>query len=422
MAKSFEQLLREHRAAVERFVKFSAPKDMAGDILQDVYFAAFKNFKNLKNTASFKPWIIAIARNICRDYFRRAQPQCDTFDERLELADSRYGISEAYFVRETVNSLAQNEREILHMYYWQDMPQAEIAKELGLPLGTVKSRLFAAKRDFREQYEPKGETKMKKLPNILPEYKLEKSDTPPFEVKWEELMGWFIVPREGERILWGMYDFPARRLSDTCEMKVTGKAEVHGIEGVRIHARQTCLEDGGEVEERTFVAQLTQTHSRYLATSFIQNGVHKIYTFLDGDEFLNNWGFGEDNCGNYIFPKQKGDIARDGDLVTCKEKDFLLDIVGTYRVTIGGKSYDTVCIMDVSTYNDGVVSEQYIDRNGRTVLWRRFNRDDWGFDRKGGVFEGGGKLWSERLPKNERITVNGKQYVHWYDCITDYIL
>ena len=154
----------------------------------------------------------------------------------------------------------------------------------------------------------------------------------------------------------------------------------------------------------------------------MQNGERKIYTFLDGDEFLNNWGFGEDNCGNYIYPKHKGDIVRNGTAVTCKEKNFLLDIVGTYRVTIGGKSCDTVCVMDVSTYNDGVVSEQYLDKNGKTILWRRFNRDDWGFDRKGGVFGGGGKLWSERLPENERITVNGKTYVHWYDCITDYIL
>lgn len=421
MAESFEELLRKHRAAVERFIKFRVPPDEADDILQDVYFTAFKNFKSLKNTQSFKPWIIAIARNICRSHFRRGKQKWEPCNE-AELADSRFGITEAFFVRDTVNALAENERNILHMYFWQDMPQSEISKALGVPLGTVKSRLHAAKRDFSIEYRQKGENKMKKLPDILPDYKIEKTDKPPFAVKWEELMGWFIVPREGESIAWGMYDFPSRKLTDICEMKVTGRASVHGIDGVEIEARQTCIEDGGTTEERTFVAQLTEEHSRYLATSFMQNGVRKIYTFLDGDEFLNNWGFGEDNCGNYIYPKHNGDIVRNGTAVTCKEKNFLLDIVGTYRVTIGGKSCDTVCVMDVSTYNDGVVSEQYLDKNGKTILWRRFNRDDWGFDRKGGVFGGGGKLWSERLPENERITVNGKTYVHWYDCITDYIL
>ena len=64
MAESFEELLRKHHAAVERFIKFRVPPDEADDILQDVYFTAFKNFKSLKNTQSFKPWIIAIARNI----------------------------------------------------------------------------------------------------------------------------------------------------------------------------------------------------------------------------------------------------------------------------------------------------------------------------------------------------------------------
>ena len=34
----------------------------------------------------------------------------------------------------------------------------------------------------------------------------------------------------------------------------------------------------------------------------------------------------------------------------------------------------------------------------------------------------GGKLWSEKFPENDRIFINGKMYVHWYDCITDYIL
>ena len=66
-------------------------------------------------------------------------------------------------------------------------------------------------------------------------------------------------------------------------------------------------------------------------------------------------------------------------------------------------------------YDCGVVSEQFLDKNGRTILWRRYNRVDWAIDRYK-------KPWSERLPENDRLTVNGTTYVHWYDCITDYIL
>lgn len=89
-------------------------------------------------------------------------------------------------------------------------------------------------------------------------------------------------------------------------------------------------------------------------------------------------------------------------------------MTGRAKVAIGGVAFDTVCLMDVMAYEGHVVSEQFIDKNGRTVLWRRFNRNDWKADRYGG-------LWTELLPGNERLMVNGETYVHWYDCITDYI-
>ena len=72
-------------------------------------------------------------------------------------------------------------------------------------------------------------------------------------------------------------------------------------------------------------------------------------------------------------------------------------------------------MIDDSTYSLEIVTEQYIDKDGRTVLWRRFNKDSWGDARYG-------KNWSEMLPNNEKLSVNGDTYVHWYDCITDYIL
>ena len=203
-------------------------------------------------------------------------------------------------------------------------------------------------------------------------------------------------------------------------MKVVGKAQIHGIEGVEIEAIQYGVEDyyrTGMVDrmERRFVAQLTDTHCRYLAESHVENGIRKLYTFLDGDEFLQNWGFGEDNCGNEVNLSPKGLLRREGSVVQGHTSKETVDIVGRYTVTIGGKVYDTVCVMDIQCFNDGVVSEQYLDKNGRTVLWRRFNHNDWARHRYG-------KPWTELLPDNERLTVNGETYVHWYDCISDYIL
>lgn len=420
----FEVLLDAEKISVERFVRFKInSKADADDILQEVYLTAYQKFAQLKNRDSFKAWIISIARNKCNDYFRGIANQFEIpLEELTELhqSDSRYGTAEISLVRDTIEMLGDKDKQILYLFFWKEIPQAEIAKRLNVPIGTVKSRLHTAKQNFKNKYPyytgiSKGENTMKRLPEFIPEYKIEVSDKKAFDVKWEELMGWFLVPKLGEKLSWGMYDIPSRKCSHIYDMQVTGKAKVHGIEGVELTAREAAYSDKTDVINRTFVAQLTDTHCRYLATLRNDGDVRNYITFLDGDEFMLNWGFGEDNCGNETNLTQKSDIQRVGSVVTSIKKDFLLDIVGRYLVTINGKSYDTVCVMDIETYNCGVVSEQYLDKNGRTILWRRFNRDDWAIDRYK-------KLWSEQLPDNEKIVVNGTTYVHWYDCITDYIL
>ena len=426
----FEKMLRDVSSGVERFVRYRLPSQTdADDVLQEVYLSAYRNFSGLKNKDAFKPWIISIARNKCNDYFRVKAAQMEISIEELsqqELSAGRLGISVVHTVRETLDRLGDKDKQILYLYYWKELPQTEIAKILDIPVGTVKSRLHTAKRNFKDKYpyqtqKPKGDTTMQKLPEYIPDYTIERLDAEPFRVRWEELQGWLIVPRVGQKLTWGMYDFPERKRTEYTEMEVIGKAEVHGIEGVEVVAMQYDPADyyrTGALDrvERRFVAQLTDTHSRYLAETHMEDSVRKCYTFLDGEAFLNNWGFGEDNCGNEVDLHPKGLLQREGNCVSGTIPREVVDVVGRYRVTIGGKSYDTVCVMDIECYNDAVASEQYVDQNGRTVLWRRFNRDDWAIDRFGG------KPWSEKFPDNERITINGETYVHWYDCISDYIL
>ncbi|MCH5266099.1 MAG: RNA polymerase sigma factor [Lachnospiraceae bacterium] len=426
--ESFEELMAKCHRAVECFVKFRiASKQDAEDVLQEIYLTAYQKFGQLKKSASFKAWLIGIARNKCNDWFRE-KSRCleiplDNVFEKIPVY-GRFGKSEQYMVRETLEQLGDKDKQILELYYWKELPQIEIARQLQIPTGTVKSRLHTARQNFKKQYPYhtqylKGECSMKKLPEILPEYTITRADKEPFPVKWEELMGWCIVPRQGEKLSWGLYDSLSRRRTEYTDMEVVGKAEVHGIEGMEIVAVQHDAEDyyrTGSINEieRRFVAQLTDTHSRYLAESHMENGIRKCYTFLD-DNFMNNWGFGEDNCGNETNLSPKGLLVREGNNITGDVKSEILDIVGRYTVTIGGKDYDTICVMDIECFNDAIASEQYLDKNGKTILWRRFNRDDWAFVHYG-------QKWTEKLPDNERLQINGETYVHWYDCITDYIL
>lgn len=462
--EAFETFLEESRSAVERTVFFRiSRREDAEDVLQEVYLTAYRKFDMLMDHLSFKAWIISIARNKCVDYYRKRAAETEHMEEILSeksMVYGRCGLREQVLVRDTLALLTKKDQKILKLHYFEELPQAEIARKLKIPLGTVKSRLHTARENFREIYPGSPDTGLQKdmqkqfynnnledicltvkennmenkkvnkliegtiLPKSLPEYSITLSAEPPFETVWEELQGWMIVPRIGESIEWGLYAMPSRGRTEYAKLEVTGAAQVHGIEGVEIVAVQYDAQDyyrTGSVNrmERRFAAQLTDTHSRYLAESHIEDGVRKCYTFLDGDSFMKNWGFGEDNCGNETHIAAKGILQRTGNIVEfCKgvHGSQHLDVVGRYTVEIAGKVYDTICVMDVESYDDAIVTESYIDKNGRTVLWRRFNSDNWAV----GQFRI--KSWSEELPGNERLIVDGKVYVHWYDCVSDYIL
>jgi predicted DNA-binding protein (UPF0251 family) len=334
-------------------------------------------------------------------------------------------------VEETLDVLPERDRLMLRLFYQEMLSQKQISARLNIPEGTVKSRMNTARDRFRTAYPcpPKGDKMMKKnytvLPDMLPEFSITWKKDPVFPVDCEELTGWFIVPKEGEKITWGMYDLPSRKLDVSYEMEVTGPASVHGLDGVSISAkvlpskaeiadddpmRQAVEESTGGQEEWRFIAQEKDGYTRFLAAEHTENGTRVLTTFLDGKDFLDNWGFGDDNCGSPVHLEAKGKILRNGSVITTEGRDAFIDVVGRCTLTLDGKIYDTVCVMDFGMYYEGMISEQFLDRNGRTVLWRRFNRNDWAIDRYG-------KKWSELLPENERLTVNGQTYVHWYDCL-----
>ena len=198
----FEKLLQENYLPLERYVKFKiGNKHDAEDLIQETCLTATEKFPSLQNPAAFKAWLIGIASHKCNDYYRRkAKDMNISLDALAESALSmgRQGITVQTTVRETLESLGDKEKQILYLYFFKNLSQEEIAKKLSVPVGTVKSRLHYAKEKFKQHYPyketPKGETNMKKMPATLPAYKIERSELAPFAVRWEEIMGWFLVP------------------------------------------------------------------------------------------------------------------------------------------------------------------------------------------------------------------------------------
>ena len=420
MDSQWEDMLAAARPSVERYIRIKLGNAVdAEDVIQETMLAAMtpRDFSQERLTA----WLLGVARHKCIDFYRAKakSPQSVAPEALPEPRISSRGRDVADAVHETLEQLSHPDRQILALYYLQNRPQSEISQMLGIPLGTVKSRLYGARGRFKEAwpYPPKGTTKGEntmeicRLPVRMPEYTIKRLQQHPFPVRWEELDGWFLIPRAGEKVTWGMYDMPERKLNDICRMEATCPAVIHGQEGVEFSVR--WFDGDGQPREEgshRYWAQLTETEVRMLGELYEKRGAQNLFTFADGETFFTEWGLDfEESWGKPIDIAPRGKITRQGDTVTCSSLELCMDVVDRCRLTLDGKEYDTICIMLVQ---GDVATEQFLSQKGHTLLWRRFNRDDWALERY--------KMpWSQKLPDNERITINGELFVHWYDCITD---
>lgn len=179
----FESLLAQHGAAVERFVKFRMDsRQDAEDILQETYLLAFQKFNTLRDHAQFKAWVLAIARNKCNDFYRSRRDEVPLEEVAHTLTASRYGPAEP--LRETLSVLKDADADLIRLFYVYGYTLAEIGGRLGIPVGTVKSRLHTARAHLKAAYLPakpirKVDEHMKKFPDMMPEYTIRKLEGPP---------------------------------------------------------------------------------------------------------------------------------------------------------------------------------------------------------------------------------------------------
>jgi RNA polymerase sigma factor (sigma-70 family) len=415
----FEKLCLPHLNMLKRYLfhKISNHFD-AEDILQDVLLAAYKNFGKLKDKSIFKSWIIGIASHKCVDYYKAKAKKLEIpLDETSDCAVDNHGVETAMLVNDTLNLLRDKDKQVLYLFYIKGYNQKDIALKLNIPLGTVKSRISTAKENFKALYPhppqtEKGEffmnSEKKVFPKFMPDMKIEKSNEPPFKVKYEEISGWLIIPRVGVKSSFAFYDDPDKRLTGVNTMDCVREAVIHGIPCVQVDVEEN---EDGEISKQTKFMRLTETHASYVAEMKIQDNSFYFGSFYD-DEWLLRYEVGENNIGREIHQEAKAVavINNDGSITVSKEE--CADIIGRYNVKIDSRSFDTVAILEIC---EGIMTILYVDKNGRTVLFRRYNRFNWKTDRYKA-------LWTDKLPDSEVLIVNNEKYVHWYDCISDYVM
>lgn len=157
-----EVLMREYGNDVLR-TAYLYVNDMsaAEDIFQEVFIKVNQNLATFRGESSIKTWIIRITINMCKDhlksaYQRKVVPMMDYKEDAIISEDCSSEVEkmeEARTIREAVQNLSENDKDVILCVYYQEMSMKETAEYLNIPEGTVKSRLLRAKEKLKKQLE-----------------------------------------------------------------------------------------------------------------------------------------------------------------------------------------------------------------------------------------------------------------------------
>jgi RNA polymerase sigma-70 factor (ECF subfamily) len=162
--EAFAVLYDRHAATLHRYVARRLGEDVADDIVADTFLTAFRKRVGFDPSAArdARPWLYGIAANLIgkharseirmlRAYARTGAdpvltPREMTADDALSRVDSAAAHRD---LAGALAALAQGDREVLLMIAWADLSYAEVATALGIPVGTVRSRLNRARTKVR---------------------------------------------------------------------------------------------------------------------------------------------------------------------------------------------------------------------------------------------------------------------------------
>ena len=145
--EEFCTYIKAYRLNMFRLAKSILHNDSdAEDATSEAILKAYKNLDNLKSYASFKPWIMKIVVNEAYNLARQRQKVLYLQEMEFSQESTSDDSAELWSV---VNTLEEEFRIITVLYYYEDMSIKEISQTLGLPIGTVKSRLGRARQKLK---------------------------------------------------------------------------------------------------------------------------------------------------------------------------------------------------------------------------------------------------------------------------------
>lgn len=177
-AGAFDELVRRYAGELFGFLaRFVSNSATADDLVQETLVQVHAAAGSFDSGRAFKPWMYTIAANKARDYLRtrgrKATYSLDTTAgedgpsgaaglaaEQMSQAENVEAEETRQAVRKVVDAMPEHLRLILTLGHFQQLPYAEIAEILDIPVGTVKSRLHAAVNHFADAWKKRQSTEV----------------------------------------------------------------------------------------------------------------------------------------------------------------------------------------------------------------------------------------------------------------------
>src|SRR2546425_3828664 len=170
---SFEEIVRRYQRPIAAYVyRMVGDYDSALDLTQEVFIKVYNSLSRYRSEFKFSTWIYKIAHNAAIDHLRRGSAREQTLGDgpgsgRAEVAIERRLSPEQESERNercseielVVQTLPHAYRELIVLRHSNDLSYDEIAEVTGLPLGTVKNRLFRSREAMRDLLAHRGITK-----------------------------------------------------------------------------------------------------------------------------------------------------------------------------------------------------------------------------------------------------------------------
>ena len=135
--------------------------DLADDAVQTALITAWRELRNLREAARFEPWLHRILVNECYAEARRRRRRpisIRVLPDRGDDADGPLGVNDRDQLERAFRRLTLEQRAVVVFHHYLDLPVAEVADRLGVPVGTVKSRLHHAMTALRASLEADSRT------------------------------------------------------------------------------------------------------------------------------------------------------------------------------------------------------------------------------------------------------------------------